>query len=314
MRRRAPGDPDATPAPLRSSTRALRAVVPALGVLALLGVVTVAATGSTPRGSGSSTSPADSLLDTVFSLMLVALAVTLAAVVFVIVRWREHEWTAPRKRRDLHALASLLAFGFALALYVRLRGWHLSFDPQQTPLDRGEGSPPAPSLQAGSDPGYQFEFAWLPVVVVLALAAVGAAALVLSARRRQSSEEGVALAGDLAVALDLTLDDLRAEADPRRAVIGAYARLERVLAAHGEPRRPADTPEEHVSRVLSTLDVDRSSIRRLADLFVRAEFSQHHVDSGMKDEAIDALEHVRDELRAAGRRPRGAPAAAGVPA
>ena len=37
----------------------------------------------------------------------------------------------------------------------------------------------------------------------------------------------------------------------------------------------------------------------LVDLFVRAKFSQHEVDAGMKDEAIAALEHVRDELRAA---------------
>jgi len=80
-------------------------------------------------------------------------------------------------------------------------------------------------------------------------------------------------------------------------VIAAYARLERVLAAHGEPRRESDTPEEHLARVLGRLDVDRRATRRLVDLFVRAEFSPHVVDAAMKDEAIDALVRVRDELR-----------------
>ncbi len=82
-------------------------------------------------------------------------------------------------------------------------------------------------------------------------------------------------------------------------MIAAYARLERVLGAHGEPRQDADTPEEHLARVLGHLDVDGRAVRRLVDLFVRAKFSQHEVDAGMKDEAIAALEHVRDELRAA---------------
>ena len=85
--------------------------------------------------------------------------------------------------------------------------------------------------------------------------------------------------------------------DYRRIDWNAYARLERVLAAHGEPRRESDTPEEHLARVLGRLDVDRRATRRLVDLFVRAEFSPHVVDAAMKDEAIDALVRVRDELR-----------------
>ena len=106
----------------------------------------------------------------------------------------------------------------------------------------------------------------------------------------------------LANVLDETLDDLRAEADPRRAVIAAYARLERALATQGFARRPSETPEELLSRVLGRLEVSDESIRRLTDLFERAKFSQHDVDSAMKDEAIAALQQVRDELRAAEER------------
>jgi len=282
---------------LDRSSRTVRVVGPALVVLALVGVVAVAATGSSSESSGSSTPPSDVLLDILFSLVIVLLVAWVAVSLVALVRWREAEWTAPRRRNDLRAIATLVAFGFALALYIRERGWHLAFDPQQTPLDRGEGGAAPPGLDAGPGAGYQFEFAWLPVAIVLALAAGGVAAFVLAARRSARTNARAELAVELADMLDVTIDDLRAEADPRRAVIAAYARLERVLAAHGEPRRESDTPEEHLARVLGRLDVDRRATRRLVDLFVRAEFSPHVVDAAMKDEAIDALVRVRDELR-----------------
>jgi hypothetical protein len=82
-------------------------------------------------------------------------------------------------------------------------------------------------------------------------------------------------------------------------VIAAYARLERVLAANGFPRRSSETQEEYVGRILDDLEVDRRSVRRLTELFLRAKFSQHVVDVGMKEDAIEALEHVRDGLREA---------------
>ncbi|HET8811581.1 MAG TPA: DUF4129 domain-containing protein [Gaiella sp.] len=283
--------------PVRSS-RVARVGGPVLLVLALVAIVSVAARGSTSSGSGTSSPPGDTLLDTIFSLLLLLAVAWVAISLFSVVRWREHEFSAPKRRNDIRAIATLLAFGFALALYVRERGWHLAFSPQQTPLDRSEGSAAPPGFDAGH-PGYQFQFAWLPVVAALVLAALAVAALVLANRRANPSSANAELAAELALTLDLSLDDLRAETDPRRAVIAAYARLERVLAAHGEPRQDADTPDEHLARVLGHLDVDRRAVRRLVDLFVQAKFSQHDVDAPMKDEAIGALEQVRDELRAA---------------
>jgi hypothetical protein len=283
--------------PVRSS-RVARVGGPVLLVLALVAIVSVAARGSTSSGSGTSSPPGDTLLDTIFSLLLLLAVAWVAISLFSVVRWREHEFSAPKRRNDIRAIATLLAFGFALALYVRERGWHLAFSPQQTPLDRSEGSAAPPGFEAGH-PGYQFQFAWLPVVAALVLAALAVAALVLANRRANPSSANAELAAELALTLDLSLDDLRAETDPRRAVIAAYARLERVLAAHGEPRQDADPPVVHLARVLGHLDVDRRAVRRLVDLFVQAKFSQHDVDAPMKDEAIGALEQVRDELRAA---------------
>jgi hypothetical protein len=99
--------------------------------------------------------------------------------------------------------------------------------------------------------------------------------------------------------VDESLDDLRAEPDPRRAVIAAYARLERVLAAHGLPRKPSEAPFEYLTRMLTNLLVSDRAARALTDLFERAKFSQHAVGPEMKEQAIDALETVRDDLLAA---------------
>jgi hypothetical protein len=102
----------------------------------------------------------------------------------------------------------------------------------------------------------------------------------------------------LAEILDDTLDDLRAEKDPRKAVIAAYSRMEKSLASFGLPRRPFEAPVEYLGRVLEELRSGSPAARRLTHLFERAKFSQHAIDAGMKDEAIEAVIALRDELRA----------------
>jgi hypothetical protein len=102
----------------------------------------------------------------------------------------------------------------------------------------------------------------------------------------------------LAAALDESLDDLRADPDLRRAIVAAYARMESTLAAAGLPRHPAEAPLEYVERALLTLDTSAGAVRRLTDLFEWARFSQHEPEPWMRDDAVDALSAVRDELRA----------------
>jgi hypothetical protein len=93
-----------------------------------------------------------------------------------------------------------------------------------------------------------------------------------------------------------SLDDLRADPDPRSAVIRAYARMERTFAAYGVPRDEAEAPLEYMARALDRLSVSAFSVRRLTQLFSRAKFSPHEVDAAMKDEAIEALVGLRAEL------------------
>jgi hypothetical protein len=102
----------------------------------------------------------------------------------------------------------------------------------------------------------------------------------------------------VAAILDDTLQDLYDERDPRRAVVAAYARMERALAAHGLPRQQSEAPAEYLERTLEELSASASSASRLTRLFEWARFSDHPVEPGMKTEAIQALEAVRDELTA----------------
>ena len=118
----------------------------------------------------------------------------------------------------------------------------------------------------------------LPILMVVGLILVAGMAYVVAERRAQRGRRsGDDLAEQLAVVLDETLDDLRAERDPRKAIIAAYARLEGVLAANGVPRRAAETSDEYLPRVLHDLELDREAVQRLTALFTRAKFSQHDV-------------------------------------
>jgi len=82
-------------------------------------------------------------------------------------------------------------------------------------------------------------------------------------------------------------------------VIAAYAQMERALAEAELPRGPAEAPREYLGRVLPEVGASTASVERLTELFERAKFSPHAIDAAMKEEAIDALESLRDELRGA---------------
>ena len=280
-----------------------RALVPALAVLALIGVVAVAATGSIPGGSNRTRTPPDVLFDTIFSFFALALVPAAILLVYGLSQRRAVAEEYAKRKRWLSNWALVLIL-LLVPVIVYLHG-----PPKLRPIttngpSAGNGAPSNATTPSATGNGRQYEaqFAWLPVLVILLLAGAAGGAWYLSSRQKPRREPDDAVTETLASVLDDTLDDLRAEADPRRAVIAAYARVERALAAHGIPRRTSETPEELFARTLGRLDVSAASIRRLTDLFERAKFSQHELDVEMKEEAISALEEVRDELRAADAR------------
>jgi hypothetical protein len=293
--------------------RATGVVLPALVVLGLVAVVAVAARGSTPSGGGETRPPSESLLDTIFSLGLVAVVLGGVLLAYGLMQRKAiaREVASGRYRRT-----TLVTYLLFFALFTGFSYWRLShWDPPQPEEGEQElafpGETPEPTTPETVPPApYEPSISWLPIALVVGLVFAAAVAYVVAERRaRRGHGPTELLAEQLALALDETLDDLRAENDPRRAIIAAYARLERVLAANGVPRRAAETPDEYLPRVLHELEVEPRAVERLTALFTRAKFSQHDVDTAMKEEAIGALEQVRDELRLARETPRPTPEA-----
>ena len=277
-----------------------RGLAPALVVLALVGVVVIAAGGSVANGSNQARQPPHILLDTVLSLLVVALVPATIMLLYGLFQRKEVSEQYVRAR---HRRSGLIWVGAMLALLLLFYLHRPALKPPETqePPTIG-GAHPAPKplpTHGAATTDYVPHFAWLPVAVVVSLVAVAALAWYLSARRKRELAEDTSVRETLASVLDDTLDDLRRETDARKAVIAAYARLERALAASGVARRPSETQEELLGRVLERLKVTPEAVRRLTTLFERAKFSQHTIDAGMKEEAIGALEAVRDELRAA---------------
>jgi hypothetical protein len=103
----------------------------------------------------------------------------------------------------------------------------------------------------------------------------------------------------LAAVLDDAIEDVLREQDPRRAVIAAWARLERVLAAHGLPRQPAQAPFEYAGLAVAEAELTPAAVEGLARLFEWARFSVNEVTPGMREEALGALVAIRDQIRLA---------------
>jgi Domain of unknown function (DUF4129) len=222
----------------------------------------------------------------------------------------EPEWVV--ERPPVPWYSKLFMLGLVLIVLAGLAGSLLvmrhQLDERQVapPVSTGPTSPRAPGSippAGGNPPGTGEPLA--PVVwavgVVLVAAVGWAAALwarprgrVALPEQRRAPEEPV-----LKEALRLSLEDLRREPDPRRAIVAAYARMLTVLGRLGIARRAAEAPLEYLRRVLGVLEGDPEPTRRLTDLFERAEFGRESVTEAMRGEAIDALEAVRARLGAA---------------
>jgi hypothetical protein len=274
-----------------------RVLLVGLGVVALLAVVALASRGGIGGNDVRSPAPSGSLLDYAFTIFLVGYVLAIPFLVYAL--WfqrRERTRVGRRKRGWLANLATFLVF-LLIALAIaqlhrtRLNGPHLRPPPSI-------GSSTAQLTTSGprnEEPSFQ----WPVVAVTAVLVLAGAGAWYLARRRRGSLREPLPVGEELALALDDALDDVRAEPDPRRAVIKAYARMEAILGARGLPRHPAEAPYEYLARALGQLEASGASVARLTDLFERAKFSRHVIDPEMREDAIEALSAVRDELRGA---------------
>jgi len=292
--------------------RGVAAKTAALAVLACILVLVVAAGSnrSTAR-VGSSSGPAH-WPNLAGDLIVIALATCLAcAALIVYALWRGR----PRRRepelvRELprvpwtdkvfafFLLAAVLG-GMIAALVFAARN-NSGAGADQPPLIPGT-SLPEPDGQ-GVSSGAPFAIHWWILLGLVIVVVVGVVVFLIVQRRgdpARMAPRRPARHERVRAAVQESLEEIAGETDPRRAVIRAYVRMEQILARSGLGRLPHEAPVEYLERALAGIQVSRSSAERLTSLFVRARFSDHVVDFGLKEEAIAALTAVRDELQAA---------------
>lgn len=275
-----------------------RTLIGAIGLVAMLAIVGVASRAHTPAGGGE-TRAIDSriLLEYVLLIMLALSAVVIPVGIYLFVSGRNDDLAAalPERRNWMWPLLLFMIGATVVSVLLLRSGWLRGHGRElKNPLeafDRVADGVKRSPVAAGFD--------WGPVVVVGSIALVALAAIAywgLQARKKAPPKSPALPAAVLAAALERTIADLRAETDPRRAVIAAYAQMEHTLAGIELPREPSEAPREYLGRVLPLVGASADSVSRLTSLFERAKFSPHAIDETMKDDAITALESLRDEL------------------
>jgi len=261
--------------------------------IALVAAVGLASRAHTPAGGSHTRSISGDILLEYALLLLVALSVVVFPVaIYLFVAGRDEQRMLPPRKNWMPAVLVTMT-GVSVAAVLLLRYLHDHRGTHDNPVN-----PLLGLARHGRRATGVVGFDWGPVIVVSSLAVLALAAagwLLLRERRSEPKREWVA--AELAVALERTIADLRAEPDPRVAVIAAYAQMEHALAAVGLDRRQDEAPREYLERVLPDVGAQTASVQRLTGLFERAKFSPHTIDAAMKEEAIDALESLRNDLR-----------------
>ncbi len=285
---------------------ATRLTLLGIAVSILIGLVAFASHASSPAGQSTSPSPTVGVIGQTVVLLVIAGDLGFMALVAYAI-WsgrRRGKGTEENERSPYQpavhwiwkvvAVALPLLLLLVLVLAVHALPAHLH-PPPAVGVPPGR-LPPGNRSTAGTQRAHPPGFT---TSALLAAAAITIAVLIAGfwiTRRRPNHESKPLLARDLSESIDDSLDDIRREVNPRRAVIAAYARMERVLRSYGLPRRDYEAPREYLARVLGDLHVREDAVGSLTDLFELARFSRHDIGLPMKERAISALVAVRDDL------------------
>ena len=269
--------------------------------LGLLVAVLLAAAGiashGRPLSGGRGTGPTATFFDYIATTLILLAFVFLAVALWAALSQRTAGGGPPRTRWNL--VTALLSFAVSALIAVlllhtgfvnRLRNLEQNLKKQQQGQTAQKRPPPGRNVR---DPHVR----WDEIAVFIVLLAGTAVVIYANGRTRRTPRPWrFGRNEEVAQALDESIDDLRTDPDLRRAIIAAYARMEQALARAGIARHPSEAPFEYMERALRSLDTSAEGAERLTGLFEWAKFSHHDPEPAMKDEAIDALVAVRDEL------------------
>ena len=223
-------------------------------------------------------------------LALVGIALLIARLIWA----RDSGKPLQRRRRSIWWLLLLPLMVFGLAKILRMRH---RIAPARATASHAATTAGAVAHHPQGNP-------W-PLLVLFAALAIAAIALTNYRRRRPSlrpapDDAADATAAPLAAALAAGERALHDDPDPRAAIIGCYAAMERRLADAGSPPRLADTPAEVLGRATASGLVRPAWAGTLTGLFRRARYSSHPMTEADRAAAIGALAQVQADLGGGG--------------
>ena len=290
---------------VRQSCMEGRAPLLALGVFLLVFLVALGSSRSLHHVSGPGDLEHARLVAGDLIVLLVGVAVIPAMLLVIWQMVRELREEGPgdvddhRERKVMKQVLVIALVGGAIALLALAR-------PQKQSVESPTSNSHRPIAAHLRDKPDRTAETLLPWVV----GGVGACCVFLVAtafiRRRRGGiaiqeliEDGLeAPRRELHRQVEISIAEIERESDPRRAVIHAYAGMEKTLARHKLGRRSFEAPGEYLHRAFAALRLSRRPGERLTELFEQARFSTHTIGLEMKRESIAALIELRSELEA----------------
>lgn len=272
-----------------------RALTLALAGVALAALFAAIGVGTTSHTSGAAaTHPTLVRVEGTIAVVLICWVIVVGVALTIWALTMKGGGAPVAKRRKTRTWLLIVA---AVVLSFLYRFWMNHLHPHDSTAPRLHVTLPKGQQQGAHNSLVDTDFATLGVLIAVLATIMVLVVLSTLNRRRLLREFDVADDTDepglLDAAVEAALADLAAEPDPRKAVIAAYARMERLLTDGGLPRRAWETPEEFLQRVLRDLGARGAAADRLTGLFEVAKFSHHEVGEDMRHEAIEALQALR---------------------
>lgn len=286
----------------------LRAAALTALALALLAVAGLASSMSPWDATGSASAPSGALR------ALVAVG-AVGLVVALLVLWVETPatWRPTAKKRRAPTREELDGVGgavwtagktaaivlLALAIFCIATVPLLTQDEASTPTPAARPSTGATQPRAtgrGRAAG-SLDLGWLLVPVAVTLAVAAPVAVLI--RRRRARRDEAAHRDDesaLAQAVTASIAALESDRDPRRAILRAYAQMERAFDRVEIVRARDETASEFLVRTTRRLPLSAPAAAALTGRFEEVRYSTHEITEADRQDALASLRVVEREL------------------